>query len=114
VPVVNPFAKAIGRLTKTDKTDASVLVHFAEAIRPTPRPLPDEQSQALAALWRRRHQRVEMLTAEKDRLYQAPSAIHPNLQEPISWLQHQLAKLEDEMNPLLHSSPLGREKEDLL
>lgn len=46
VAVVNPrqvqdFAKATGQLAKTDAIDAQVLARFAEAVRPTPRPLPD-------------------------------------------------------------------------
>lgn len=55
VVVVNPrqvrdFAKATGRLAKTDALDAQTLAHFAEVMRPEPRPLPDEQTQALATL----------------------------------------------------------------
>ena len=47
VAVVNPrqirdFAKAIGRLAKTDALDAAVLALFAERVRPDVRPLPDE------------------------------------------------------------------------
>ena len=83
VIVVNPrqvrdFAKATGQLAKTDIIDAEVLARFAEAIRPEPRPLPDEQTQVLAALVKRRHQIIEMLTAEKNRLVSArrtPEAI---------------------------------------
>jgi transposase len=80
VVVVNPrqvrdFAKATGKLAKTDKIDAEVLAHFAEAVRPTVRPLPDEQTQALAALIARRRQILEMLTAEKNRLKQARDSI---------------------------------------
>jgi len=53
--VVNPrqvrdFAKATGTLAKTDALDAAVLAHFAEAIRPSPRPVPDATTQTLAAL----------------------------------------------------------------
>ncbi len=55
VVVVNPrqvrdFAKAIGRLAKTDALDAHVLAHFAEAVRPAPRPVPEADAQVLAAL----------------------------------------------------------------
>ena len=76
VVVVNPrpvrdFAKATGILAKTDALDAQMLAHFAEVIQPTLRPLPDEQTQALAALVMRRRQLVDMLTAEKNRLRQA-------------------------------------------
>src|SRR2546430_11010020 len=73
VVVVNPrqvrdFAKATGRLAKTDTLDAQTLAHFAQVMRPELRPLPDEQTQALAAILARRRQLVEMLTAEKNRL----------------------------------------------
>ena len=73
VAVVNPrqvrdFARATGRLAKTDRLDAQVLAHFGEAVRPTPRPLPDDAAQALAALVERRRQVVAMRTAEANRL----------------------------------------------
>ena len=73
VAVVNPrqardFAKSLGKLAKTDKIDAMVLARFAEAIRPEPRQLPDEQAQLLQATLVRRRQLIEMLVAEKNRL----------------------------------------------
>ena len=51
VAVVNPrqvrdFARATGRLAKTDRLDAEVLARFGEMVRPTPRPLLDAQAQA--------------------------------------------------------------------
>ena len=54
VVVVNPrqvrdFARATGRLAKTDRLDAQVLARFGEAVKPTPRPLPDAETKALAA-----------------------------------------------------------------
>jgi transposase len=63
VAVVNPrqvrdFARAVGQLAKTDVLDAQVLAHFAEAIHPTPRPLPEAQAQELAALLARRRQLI--------------------------------------------------------
>jgi transposase len=66
---VRDFARATGRLAKTDRLDAQILAHFAEAVRPTPYPLPDAQTQELTALLTRRHQVVEMLTAEKNLTY---------------------------------------------
>lgn len=80
VVVVNPrhvrdFAKATGTLAKTDALDAQTLARFAEVIHPAQRPLPDEQTQALAALVARRRQLVDMLTAEKNRLRQASTPI---------------------------------------
>ena len=51
VVVVNPrqvrdFARATGKLAKTDTLDAAVLAHFGEAVRPPVRPLRDAESQA--------------------------------------------------------------------
>jgi len=68
VAVVNPrqvrdFAKAIGRLAKTDSVDAKVLARFAATIQPEARPLPDAHAMELEALIARRHQLVEMLAS---------------------------------------------------
>jgi len=73
VVVVNPrqardFARATGQLAKTDAVDARALAHFADVIRPTPRPLPDAQTQELRALLGRRQQLIGMRTAEQNRL----------------------------------------------
>ena len=70
--VVNPrqirdFARATGRLAKTDALDAAAGAHFAEAVRPAPRPVPDEQARSLGELITRRRQIVEMMTAERNR-----------------------------------------------
>jgi transposase len=118
VAVVNPrqvrdFAKATGRLAKTDALDAAVLAHFAEAIRPQPRPLPDEQSQALAALVERRRQLVGMLTAEKNRLRQALPAVRAKVAAHIAWLEQALKEVDDELDQMLRASPLWRERDQL-
>jgi transposase len=119
VAVVNPrqardFAKATGRLAKTDALDAAALAHFAEAIRPEPRPLPDAQSQALAALVERRQQVVGMLTAEKNRLQQAGPAVRAKVAAHIGWLEQALKELNGELDQTLRASPLWRERDQLL
>jgi transposase len=119
VAVVNPrqvrdFARATGLLAKTDRLDAQCLAHFADAVRPPARPLPDAQAQELSALLQRRRQLVDMLTAEKNRLQAAPPRIRPQIQSHIEWLQRQLGLFDDALRTLVRSSPLWREKEDLL
>jgi len=69
---VRDFAKSTGRLAKTDRIDAQVIAHFAQAVHPPLRPLKDEQTQRLEALNTRRKQIVKMITAEQNRLHQAP------------------------------------------
>jgi transposase len=119
VVVANPrqirdFAKATGTLAKTDTLDAHVLAHFAEAVRPTPRALPDAATQALEALVVRRRQLVEMLTAERNRLGSAPRALRTEIQAHIRWLERRLARLDTDLSQAIRTSPVWRVKDDLL
>jgi transposase len=84
---VRDFAKGLGLLEKTDRIYAKVLAHFAEAVRPEPRPLPSEATQRLNALVVRRRQLVDMLTAELNRRTTAPVAMRSELQAHIDWLK---------------------------
>ncbi len=119
VVAVNPrqvrdFAKAIGKLAKTDALDAQVLAHFAEAVRPAVRPLPDAATRELSALVTRRRQLVEMLTAEENRRKTAASAIRVDIQEHIAWLRKRLHGVDRELGQAIRSSSLWREQEDVL
>jgi transposase len=124
VVAVNPrqvrdFAKALGQLAKTDALDAQVLAHFAEAVRPAVRPLPDAATQALAALVTRRRQLVEMLVAEDNRRRSAPVAIRADIQAHIVWLRKRLKDLDQELGQGLRSTSSrsrqsGVEREDVL
>jgi transposase len=119
VAVINPrqardFAKSLGRLAKTDKIDALVLAHFAEAIRPEPRALPDEQTLQLQAWVVRRRQLIEMLVMEKNRLSQTHKQLRPGVQEHIDWLEKQLNDVDGQLRTSLQNSPVWREQEDLL
>ena len=111
---VRDFAKATGQLAKTDAIDAQVLALFAERVRPAPRPLPDEAAQALDALLTRRRQLVEMLTAERNRLLIARSAVRRDLQQHIRFLERRLREADDDLHTAVKASPLWRVKDDLL
>lgn len=119
VAIVNPrqvrdFAKASGKLAKTDTLDAQVIAHFAAAVRPEPRPLPDAQAEELSAILTRRRQLIGMLTAEKNRLHTAPKAIKGDIQTNIAWLGQRLVNLEGDLTRRIKDSPMWREKEELL
>ena len=119
VVVANPrqirdFARATGQLAKTDQIDAAILALFAERVRPTPRPLPDEAAQLLDALLTRRRQLLEMLVAEKNRLGFAPRPLHKGIQQHIRWLERQLDDVTKDLADQIERSPVWRAKDDLL
>jgi transposase len=119
VAVVNPrqvrdFARATGRLAKTDTLDAQLLAQFADRVRPACRPLPDASAQQLAALITRRRQLVEMLTAEKNRRGSAPRAMRSQIQQHIDWLQAHVVQLDQELTTAVQASPIWREHDELL
>jgi transposase len=102
VAVVNPrqvrdFARATGRLAKTDKIDAEVLARFAEAIQPSPKPLPDEEIRALQGIVARRRQLVGMLTAENNRLHSATKPVAKRIAAHIRWLEKELSRIDRDM-----------------
>ena len=103
VVVTNPrrvrnFARSTGKLAKTDKLDAKMLAHFGAALRPKPRPLPTEQEEHLTALLTRRRQIVDMLTVEKNRLHTVRPAMRSDIEEHLTWLMQNLAKLDTEID----------------
>jgi transposase len=119
VVVANPrqvreFAKATGRLAKTDAIDAQVLAQFAEAVKPAPRPLPDAATRELGALMARRRQLSEMLTAEKNRLRRAERVVRPEIQEHIRYIERRLGRLDKDLAQLIGASDTWRERDDLL
>lgn len=119
VVVINPrqarnFAKAVGRMAKTDRIDAEMLAHFGEAVKPEVRLLKDEDHQVLTALVTRRRQVIEMLTAEKNRLGISPKVVHQDIQKHIDWLQTQLKDMDRQLESAIRKSPAWREKDDLL
>ena len=118
VVVVNPrqvrdFAKATGRLAKTDCIDAAVLAHFAESVHPEIRPLKDEQTQTLAAMMTRRRQLVEMLSAEKNRLGSSRKLVRKDIQRHIGWLEARLGELDKDLSSTIRDSALWREKDEI-
>jgi transposase len=118
VIVVNPrqvrdFAKAIGRLAKTDRIDALVLAQFAQAIKPEVRALKDEHTQQLEALLARRRQILAMLTAERQRLGLAAPAVRRDIKEHIHFLVKRLKDSNRGLDEMLRASPVWREREEL-
>jgi transposase len=120
VVVVNPrqvrdFAKATGKLAKTDALDAAVLAHYADAVRPELRALQDEETQQLSEIVGRRNQLVDMLTAETNRMYSCRvEAVRKLIYEHVKWLRHQLKDLDTDLDTKIKESSVWRAKDELL
>jgi len=120
VAVVNPrqardFARATGKLAKTDRIDAESLARFAEAVCPAPRPILDEEARALGEILARRRQLVGMLTAEKNRLLTATTRrVKKRIEAHIRWLEKELTRANGDLQEAIEESPVWRENEELL
>ena len=119
VVVVNPrqvkeFARALGRLAKTDRLDALVLAEFAARVQPPVRALADSESRELKALVERRRQLNEMIVAEKNRLTRASGAVKRDIQEHIEFLRRRLKDVDGDLARAIQASALWRAKDDLL
>ena len=118
VAVVNPrqvraFARASGRLAKTDRIDAETLASFAQRMKPEPRRLPDEATLALRELVRYRRQLTEAMTQARNRLRRAV-VTRGELQEDIAYLKRSLAQVEGRIAGLIEQVPAFQDLAELL
>lgn len=119
VVVVNPrqvrdFAKATGRLAKTDRLDAQVLAQYAAALQPALRAMPDAHQQALHDLVTRRRQVRDMLTAERHRLARVTASIAQHIQTHIAWLEDHEAQLAAQITQAVEADPTWHQHLHLL
>jgi transposase len=111
---VREFAKASGRLAKTDRLDARLLAQFGAALQPAATPLPSADAQTLAALVSRRRQLVDMRTMEHNRRLSAPPTLHARIDKHLAWLDEEIAALEQEISDFIRQSPAWAEKDAVL
>lgn len=127
VAVVNPrfvrdFARSLGKLAKTDAIDAAVLAHYAEAVEPAAKPIPDELTRQIDALLTRRRQLVQSLVSERNRrsglllrrLSGTEQRVIASLERSIKWHEQELEALEKDLDDTIKRSDIWRERDDLL
>ena len=118
--VVNPrqirdFARATGKLAKTDRIDAAAIAHFAQAIDPPTRPIADAAAQALGELVARRRQVIEMMVAERNRRRRATQRrVLTAIDRHVKLLQAELCELEQDIDGAIRRSPAWQANADLL
>ena len=118
VVVVHPrqardCARATGQLAKTDALEARALAHVADVMRPTPRPLPDAQTQERRALLGRRQQLIVMRPAEQHRLAGTSGRLQTDREAQSPWRNERLAPLDDALETRRRARPLWRANDAL-
>jgi transposase len=124
VAVVNPrqvrdFARATGRLAKSDRLDAKCIAHFAVAVRPVLTPMPEATTLELELILARRRQMMTMLVAEKNRLSglvgpRRIARVVSSIERIVKALTKELEKLDDELKTKIEQSPLWSTRDRLL
>lgn len=111
---VRDFARATGRLAKTDQIDAQVLMDYAQKLKPQARTLADPDRRVLRELVLRRQQLLDMKIQEENRLRTAPKPVIPSLRAMIRVLDKQIQKLERQTDDFLDQHPLLLAETELL
>jgi transposase len=118
--IVNPrqvreFARAMGRLAKTDKIDALMLARFAQSAQLEPKALPDPERRELRALVLRRAQLIESRVAEQNRLEgETVKRVRKSLEDSIAWLERQIAKLDQDLDRTIKNNPRFSESSEVI
>lgn len=119
ISIINPrqardFAKASGKLAKTDRIDAAVLAHFGEAMQPAVTVLASANEQALQEAVTRRRQLVEMLTAEKNRQSSLRGKMRQSVDDHLKWLENCIREIDDEIEQLSQAHEQWRSRMTIL
>lgn len=118
--VVNPrrirdYAKALGRLAKTDRLDAETIALYGEAAKLTAQAVPDAAARELGELVARRRQIVETMTAERNRKRMLTSRrLLKGADRILAALQKELSEVEQDIDRCVRGTPAWREKDELL
>ncbi len=119
VAVVNPrqvrdFARAVGKLAKTDPIDAKILAHFAEAVKPPCRLVKDQKLNELDQLVTRHRQLVEMIVAERNRRLSLRGDAQNDIDVTVRFLRGRLKQVDQRLKTLIENNPEWNQKAELL
>jgi transposase len=112
---VRHFARSIGQHSKTDALDARVLAHYADAVRPEARELPDQETRDLQALLDRRRQLMNMRVSEQNRLQQGPTAaVQADLKAHIAYLSSQIKAMDQAVGKAIEAKADWKLRDEVL
>ena len=111
---VRQFAKATGRLAKTDRLDAKDIAHFGEALKPPETPLKPEKLRLISDLLSVRSQCLDMSTMQKNRLKIMPATVQGPIKKILKCIQKELEIIDKKLDSLIAEIPIWKKKVDQL
>ena len=111
---VRHFAKALGRLAKTDNLDAQILALYAQSIQPQVRPLKEREQLELTNLMSRRRQLQGMIVMEKNRRRTCTPKVRLNIDRHLAYLSQLLEDLDQEIQDFSRRTPWWHENAEIL
>jgi transposase len=108
------FAKALGKLAKTDKLDAQILALYAQRVQPSVRPLKDQEQLELGNPMTRRRQLQGMIVMEENRRRTCTPRVRGNIDQHLAYLRQLLKDLDREIHYSIRRSPLWHENSNIL
>lgn len=111
---VRDFARAVGRLAKTDPIDARILAHFAEAVKPPCRPVKDRLLDELDQLVTRHRQLVEMIVAERNRRMSLRGDAQNDIDVTVRFPKGRLKQVDERLKALIDKNTEWNRKAELL
>lgn len=111
---VRQFAKATGRVAKTDKLDAQDIAHFGEALKPAPTELKPEKLRLISDLLTVRSQCLDMSTMQKNRLKRMPKAVHGPIAKILKAIQKELLCIDTKLDKVIAQIPEWQARVDQL
>lgn len=111
---VRDFAKACGKLAKTDKIDAQIICSFGVAFNPIPQELTSEEADMREQMIHRRSQIVKLITYEKQHLEHSMGIVRKQIKKHVAYLEQELEFIEEKLKDSINQDAILKEKMERL
>lgn len=111
---VRQFALGLGLIAKTDEIDAKVIAYYGRTANIQPQSQLPQHIVHLQSLTTRRQQLLEIKIAEQNRLDTAPLSMKKDIKKHLSFLDHQIQSLDEQIEEQIQTEDDLSEKDQLL
>lgn len=111
---VRDFAKAQGKLAKTDSIDAKVIMEFGKVFNPKPQALVSDEESIRLCWLSRRDQLIKLKVLEKQYLEHSPENVRKDINMHLAYLEKKIEAIEQRLEKLVEKDPILKEKAERL